>query len=118
MNFSIIINNNGYTIERAIHGEEQGYNDISPWRFQTLLEFFGAQNSQDCSHRVSTKEEMEHILALPEYTAPKEIQLLEVCMETMDIPWRLRDQIAIVNARIQAKKSATMMANRVAVNYN
>lgn len=49
---------------------------------------------------------MEHVLGLSEYTSPREIQLLEVFMDPMDIPWRLKNQVAIVNARIQAKKAA------------
>lgn len=103
---SVIINNDGYTIERAIHGAEEEYNDIDSWRFQKLLEFFGAQNSEASSHRVTTKEELEHVLMSPEYKVPTNIQLLEICMDKMDIPWRLKDQIAIVNARAQAKKAA------------
>lgn len=102
---SLIINNDGYTIERAIHGAEEEYNGIDPWRFQKLLDFFGAQNSEASSHLVTTKEELEHVLALPEYESPITIQLLEIRMDQMDIPWRLRDQIAIVNARIQSQKA-------------
>ncbi|PLB40272.1 alpha-keto acid decarboxylase family protein [Aspergillus candidus] len=101
----LIINNDGYTIERAIHGAEEEYNGIDPWRFQKLLDFFGAQNSEASSHLVTTKEELEHVLALPEYESPTTIQLLEIRMDQMDIPWRLRDQIAIVNARIQSQKA-------------
>lgn len=37
----IVINNEGYTIERAIHGRKQSYNDISPWRHAQALGFFG-----------------------------------------------------------------------------
>lgn len=37
-----LINNNGYTIERAIHGRRQGYNDIAGWRYLEAPSFFGA----------------------------------------------------------------------------
>jgi pyruvate decarboxylase len=33
--------NNGYTIERAIHGRNQGYNDIASWPHLQALFFFG-----------------------------------------------------------------------------
>src|SRR5699024_12681009 len=31
-----LINNDGYTVERAIHGENQAYNDIPMWDYQKL----------------------------------------------------------------------------------
>ena len=37
-----IINNDGYTIERMIHGLERKYNDIHPWQYCKTLEYFGA----------------------------------------------------------------------------
>jgi hypothetical protein len=70
------------------------------------LKFFGAKNYEDSSYEVRTKEEMEKVLELPQYHSPTEIQLLEVFMATMDIPWRLRNQISIVNGRGQVKKAA------------
>jgi pyruvate decarboxylase len=102
---SIVINNKGYTIERAIHGPQAGYNDIASWRHQSLLMFFGAANAQESSREVHTKEELEEVFSLPDYQSPKNIQLLEVHMDVMDIPWRLRNQIAIVNARAKARKT-------------
>lgn len=101
---SIVINNKGYTIERAIHGPQAGYNDIASWRHQSLLTFFGAANAEQASREVVTKEELDKVFSLSEYQSPKNIQLLEVHMDVMDIPWRLRNQIAIVNARAEARK--------------
>jgi pyruvate decarboxylase len=40
-----VINNEGYTIERAIHGRKQEYNDIAPWRHDLTLRFFGQDES-------------------------------------------------------------------------
>lgn len=102
---SIVINNKGYTIERAIHGPQAGYNDIASWRHQSLLTFFGAANAEQSSREVVTKEELDKVFSLSEYQSPKNIQLLEVHMDVMDIPWRLRNQIAIVNARAKARKA-------------
>lgn len=106
----IVINNNGYTIERAIHGAEEEYNDIVQCRHQLLLDCFGAKNGTACSRQVRTKLEMEQVLALPQYINPQEVQLLEVFMGIMDIPWRLRDQIALVRARLEAKNAANIKA--------
>ncbi|KAF2176147.1 pyruvate decarboxylase [Zopfia rhizophila CBS 207.26] len=102
----IVINNKGYTIERAIHGPQAGYNDISSWRHQALLNFFGARSPEESSREVHTKEEMDRVFSLKEYQYPRDIQLLEVHMDVMDIPWRLRNQITIVNARAKKRKAA------------
>ncbi|KAM6530189.1 Pyruvate decarboxylase 1 [Fusarium falciforme] len=102
----IVINNKGYTIERAIHGPQAGYNDIASWRHQSLLTFFGAANAEESSREVRTKDELDKVFSLPEYQSPKNIQLLEVHMDAMDIPWRLRNQITIVNARAKARKAS------------
>ncbi|VFT75171.1 indolepyruvate decarboxylase [Klebsiella aerogenes] len=36
----LLLNNEGYTVERAIHGPEQRYNDIALWDWQRLPEAF------------------------------------------------------------------------------
>lgn len=75
------------------------YNDISLWRHQLLLDFFGAPNGRENSREVRTKREMEEVLTHPAYTSPESIQLLEVHMDVMDVPWQLTQQIALINAR-------------------
>ncbi|UFS96555.1 alpha-keto acid decarboxylase family protein [Nocardia huaxiensis] len=37
----ILVDNNGYAIERAIHGPGAAYNDIAPWRWDDLPRAFG-----------------------------------------------------------------------------
>ncbi|PPJ56832.1 hypothetical protein CBER1_10160 [Cercospora berteroae] len=37
----ILLNNDGYTIERCIHGKDQGYNDVARWRYLNAPAFFG-----------------------------------------------------------------------------
>ena len=32
----VVVNNSGYTVERAIHGRTRGYNDIAPWNWAAL----------------------------------------------------------------------------------
>ncbi|KAL3487601.1 thiamine diphosphate-binding protein [Aspergillus germanicus] len=95
----MVINNNGYTIERAIHGPEQAYNDIAPWNHQLLLSTFGDKNGELNSRVVDTKEGFEEVISSPEYTDLDSIQLLEVMMDKMDVPWRLQAQIDLINER-------------------
>lgn len=51
-----LINNDGYTIERAIH--EGSYNDIQPWKYHQLPQVFGNSWSID----VKTEGELEQAL--------------------------------------------------------
>ena len=101
--YSFLINNDGYTIERAIHGPEEAYNDITTWDHSHMLQFLGARNGDKCTRQVRTKEEMEAVLDSAEYSqvSPSQIQLVEVFMDRLDIPWRLAKQIEIVNERMR-----------------
>jgi len=40
-----LINNNGYTIERAIHGAKQSYNDISVWNYLGFAKSLGVDKA-------------------------------------------------------------------------
>ena len=72
-----VINNDGYAIERAIHGPEQGYNDVSMlWDHQKMLEFFGARQDtgiQAKSRATKTIEELEAVLSDKEFASGKNI---------------------------------------------
>jgi indolepyruvate decarboxylase len=39
----ILINNDGYTVERTIHGADKKYNDIHMWAYHRLPDLFGSQ---------------------------------------------------------------------------
>lgn len=52
-----LINNNGYTVERAIHGEDEMYNDIPQWKWGQALDFFGAGDF-GLSLRATTGQEL------------------------------------------------------------
>jgi pyruvate decarboxylase len=51
------------------------------------------------SRVVDTKEGFEEVVLSPEYTDLDSIQLLEVMMDRMDVPWRLQAQIDLINER-------------------
>jgi pyruvate decarboxylase len=61
-----VINNNGYSIERAINGPEQSYNEVSMlWDHQQLLSMLGARKEtgiQSRSFACKTVEELEQVL--------------------------------------------------------
>ncbi|KAK5036966.1 hypothetical protein LTR13_005346 [Exophiala sideris] len=107
----VVINNNGYTIERAIHGAEEAV-----WNHQAMLEFFGAKNARASTREARTKKELNEVLASAEYQHPTSIQVLEVFMETMDVPWRLSTQIDLIskrNAAAQKKQDEQSASTKV-----
>ena len=74
-----VINNNGYSIERAINGPEQTYNDVSMlWDHQKMLEFFGARKEtgiQSKSFACKTVEELEAVLKDEDFNSANCIQV-------------------------------------------
>lgn len=71
-----LINNDGYTIERAIH--EGSYNDIQPWRYHQLPQVFG----ESWSCEVRTEAELESALTQARLNAS--LSLIEVHLERHD----------------------------------
>jgi pyruvate decarboxylase len=84
-----VINNNGYSIERAINGPTQEYNDVSMlWDHQKMLEFFGAREEtgiQSKSHKCETVEQIEKILHDEEFAKADCIQV-SLILEEVE-PW-------------------------------
>ncbi|KAJ5729134.1 pyruvate decarboxylase [Penicillium malachiteum] len=82
-----VINNDGYTIERAIHGRKQGYNDIAVWRHRYALQFFGADEkhaTENC-FTASTHSELESVLAIDRFQQGKGLRIVEVYMGREDV---------------------------------
>ncbi|OAL22161.1 hypothetical protein AYO22_07422 [Fonsecaea multimorphosa] len=94
----VLLNNDGYTIERTIHRPNEVYHDIAQWRWQSMLDFFGAENPATASSVVRTKAELESKMSSPELLTPTQMQLVELRMDKFDAPWRLKRQVEIVNA--------------------
>lgn len=88
--YIFVLNNNGYTIERLIHGETAVYNDIQPWDHQQLLTTFGAQNFD--SVRVSTVNEIKKLFEDENFNKNDKIRLVEIMLPKMDAPVNLVKQ--------------------------
>ncbi|WP_434639441.1 alpha-keto acid decarboxylase family protein [Klebsiella sp. I138] len=83
----LLLNNEGYTVERAIHGAEQRYNDIALWDWNRLPEAFAPDVPSRC-WRVTRTEELEEAMA--ESIGSDKLTLVEVMLPKMDIPDFLR----------------------------
>ncbi|EXJ59651.1 pyruvate decarboxylase [Cladophialophora yegresii CBS 114405] len=99
-----IICNNGYTIERFIHGMEAGYNDIQNWNYRHLLPAFGAKEGGYKTFQVRTKDEMQALLGDDNFSKAPYLQLVELYMPWNDAPAGL-----CVTAEASARNNARML---------
>lgn len=93
--YLFILNNDGYTIERLIHGERAGYNDINPWKYPKILDLFNAKNSESIT--VSNTGELNDIFEDPKFCAPSKIRLIELLLPRLDAPTSLVKQAEITS---------------------
>lgn len=82
-----VLNNDGYTIERLIHGMNATYNDIQPWKNLKILDLFNAKESE--SVRVSTTGELETLFLDPKFSILDRLRMIEVMLPRMDAPANL-----------------------------
>ncbi|KAI4864528.1 pyruvate decarboxylase [Hypoxylon rubiginosum] len=96
-----VICNDGYTIERYIHGMDAGYNDVMPWRYRDLPAAFGGTEETAKSYAVHTRGELEALLADAEFNDRKGLRFVELYMPKEDAPKSL-----ILTAEAGAKRNA------------
>lgn len=80
-----VVNNDGYTIERCIHGLTQSYNDIQPWRYLHAPLFFGA-DEKSYTATVQNEGELKGVLETEELIIGSGLRMVEVIMEREDAP--------------------------------
>jgi len=86
----VVVNNDGYTVERAIHGESAYYNDIAGWRWTDLPRVLGAHNA--LAVRVSTYGELDDALSAAA-AAQDQMVLIEAVLPRMDTPALLNELV-------------------------
>ncbi|CAM3577157.1 alpha-keto-acid decarboxylase [Psychrobacter glaciei] len=86
----VLINNDGYTVERAIHGENQYYNDIPKCDWQIMPQAFGANKENSLILKVETAGELKSALDKAAATTDK-LVMIEVIADKHDIPPLLAD---------------------------
>jgi TPP-dependent 2-oxoacid decarboxylase len=98
----IVVDNDGYTIERAIHGPEQPYNDIAHWDWTAAPLLFGS-GRVGVARRVTTTGELDEALrAAGAGAAPA---LIQAVVPRMDIP-PLLDSLAHAASSANARRPA------------
>lgn len=91
-----LLNNEGYTVERAIHGATQRYNDIAQWNWTALPQAL-CLHGQAQSWRVTECVQLEEVMA--RLAAPACLTLVEVVMPQADLPPLLQKVTACLAQR-------------------
>lgn len=92
----LLLNNEGYTVERAIHGPEQRYNEISLWNWTLLPQALNLDSQAEC-WKVSNVAQLNDALARA--ARRDRLTLLEVMLPKMDIPPLLKAVTEALEAR-------------------
>ncbi|KAG7006148.1 pyruvate decarboxylase [Physcia stellaris] len=98
-----VICNEGYTIERYIHGMDASYNDIAQWKYKELVHVFGADPKKSKTFTVKSKQEAEDLFRDEEFAAAKYLQFVELYMPKEDAPKALK-----LTAQASADNNAKM----------
>jgi pyruvate decarboxylase len=96
-----VLCNDGYTIERYIHGWQEPYNDIQPWDYKALPAAFGAPPDRARTYRVTSKKQVEELFADAEFASADRLRFVELVMPWDDAPAALK-----MTAQATAKRNA------------
>ncbi|EXJ67950.1 pyruvate decarboxylase [Cladophialophora psammophila CBS 110553] len=80
-----LLNNDGYTIERCIHGLKKRYNDIARWRYLQAPRFLGADDGVFTA-TVSTWGDLERVLSAREIAGGSGLRMVEIMLDREDVP--------------------------------
>lgn len=83
----LLLNNDGYTVERAIHGAAQRYNDIASWNWTQIPPALNAAQQAEC-WRVTQAIQLAEVLE--RLARPQRLSFIEVMLPKADLPELLR----------------------------
>ncbi|KAG0647175.1 Pyruvate decarboxylase [Hyphodiscus hymeniophilus] len=98
-----VICNDGFTIERFIHGMDAAYNDIQPWSFKDLVPVFGAKEGEYKTFQIKTKAQVHDLFEDKKFNAADYLQFVEMYIPKVDAPRALK-LTAEASARTNAKE--------------
>lgn len=97
-----LINNDGYTIERSIHGVEAEYNDITTYDWSKIPAAFGGTDANTLTLRAATVREFDEACRLAKENRDK-LVFIEVVTAPMDMP-ELLEKFGAQAAQLNKKK--------------
>ncbi|ECL2126642.1 alpha-keto acid decarboxylase family protein [Salmonella enterica subsp. enterica] len=92
----LLLNNDGYTVERAIHGAAQRYNDIASWNWTQIPPVLNAAQQAEC-WRVGQAIQLAEVLE--RLARPQRLSFIEVMLPKADLPELLRTVTRALEAR-------------------
>ncbi len=97
-----LINNDGYTIERSIHGVEAEYNDITAYDWSKIPAAFGGTDANTLTLRAATVREFDEACRVAKENRDK-LVFIEVVTAPMDMP-ELLEKFGAQAAQLNKKK--------------
>ncbi|EBY0116660.1 alpha-keto acid decarboxylase family protein [Salmonella enterica subsp. enterica serovar Newport] len=92
----LLLNNDGYTVERAIHGAAQRYNDIASWNWTQIPPALNAAQQAEC-WRVTQAIQLAEVLE--RLARPQRLSFIEVMLPKADLLELLRTVTRALEAR-------------------
>ncbi|EAN1998634.1 alpha-keto acid decarboxylase family protein [Salmonella enterica] len=92
----LLLNDDGYTVERAIHGAAQRYNDIASWNWTQIPPALNAAQQAEC-WRVTQAIQLAEVLE--RLARPQRLSFIEVMLPKADLPELLRTVTRALEAR-------------------
>lgn len=92
----LLLNNDGYTVERAIHSAAQRYNDIASWNWTQIPPALNAAQQAEC-WRVAQAIQLAEVLE--RLARPQRLSFIEVMLPKADLPELLRTVTRALEAR-------------------
>ncbi|KAI8091119.1 pyruvate decarboxylase PdcB [Gilbertella persicaria] len=102
-----LLNNDGYLIEKLIHGPHRSYNNFQMWEYSKALDFFGGRLEKNLANgstpvgfegKVTNRNEFEEAMKTVQ-SQPNKIHFVEVIMPQFDAPRELELLVALSENR-------------------
>ena len=98
-----MICNQGYTIERYIHGMDANYNDIQEWKNIDIPKAFGVDPKKVKTYQVKSPKEADDLFNDEDFNSAPHLQFVELYMPKEDAPKALK-MTAESSAKTNAKQ--------------
>ncbi|KAF2159364.1 hypothetical protein M409DRAFT_71039 [Zasmidium cellare ATCC 36951] len=85
-----VLNNNGYTVERLIHGKDASYNTLPLWDYDALRKVFGPAHPSRYYGPIKTREQFDSLLKDEQFQRSEIFQLVELVLDELDAPLSVR----------------------------
>jgi TPP-dependent 2-oxoacid decarboxylase len=93
----VVVDNDGYTVERAIHGADEPYNDITPWDWPLLVKALGG-GDHVAAARVTTVGALRAALA-DAGARPERVTVVQAVVPRDDVPDLLAALTRVLGSR-------------------